>query len=204
MEETIDTSSGGEAPFGQGAHTLQESEHTRVVFDVAETMSEFPTGDGGIVATLKGRVSGNYDRLKTYKGWTRETCGATTRRMSNTSQETVTASGNGEATITVSIAGNGTYFVATNAEGQMPMTGELNGTLETFGRGCAVTVKPNSSAHVPSTMPIGDDNIGGSGQVSPRTYAVSGQSVTHNDPGSLQQGATYAHTRTTRWDLRRQ
>lgn len=204
MEETIDTTSGGQAPFDAGAHTLQESENTRVTIDVTETVSELPSGDGGVVATLKGRITGQHNRLKTYKGWVRQSCGATSnRKMDNTSKDTVTGSGDGEATILLSLAGSGSYFVSTNSDAQVPLTGEFSGEIEVFGSGCAVSLKPSGYAHAPSTMPIGDD-IGGSGQAAPRTYVVSGQSVEHRTPDAPQPGVTYAHTRTIRWDLRRQ
>ena len=120
--------------------------------------------------------------------------------MNNTSKDTSTGSGTGDATISVSLSSDGTYAItAVSSDVVMPVTGQTAGSLEVFGTGCVVAVKTDSREHVPLQRTVGDA-IGASGTVDPKTPNVLAGSRTE----VLSQSDNNKRERTTTWQFRRQ
>jgi hypothetical protein len=200
VEKAISNSSGA-SPFDQGAHTLEETETEQVTVQVTDGVDASGTP---ALASLKGRVEGRYERVKTYAGWVTRSCGAVTRRMNNTSKETSTGSGSGDATISVALASDGTYAITVSSDVVMPLIGQTAGALEVFGTGCVVGVKADSREHVPLQRTV-DRLLGAAGRVDPKTPNVLAGSKTEDlSPETTSPGVNVRRERTTTWQFRRQ
>ena len=200
VETTISESS-GENP-GNGAHTTQETETTQLSVTVTDGVD--PSGSN-TTASLNGRFEGRYQRLQTYAGWVRNSCGSIkNRKMNNTSRDTSTGSGGGNAAISVSLSEDGTYVIAANSpEVVIQLTGQTSGELEVLRPGsgdCVVHVKQESREHVPLERSVGGV-IQASGRVDPKTPNVLAGSKTEETPSSRGRGKT---VKTTTWQFRRQ
>jgi hypothetical protein len=160
---------------------------------------------GNSFATLKARISGTYERQKTYAGWTLESCGAVTgRKMNNTSQESSKGSAEGEATVTVALSADGNYILGATSDVEVPVEGVFNGAIEVFGTGCAVQTKTNERTDAPRTLTI-DQMLRGAGKADPsRPYVLMGSTTESQTPEVVEAGATSRRRTTTTWNLRRQ
>jgi hypothetical protein len=195
--ETSISKSSGASPFDQGAHTLEETDTEQVTAQVTDGVDASGTP---ALASLKGRVEGRYERVKTYAGWVAKSCGAVTnRRMNSTEKTTSTGSGSGDATISVSLSSDGTYAITVvSSRVVMPLTGQTATTLEVFGTGCVVGVKADTREHVPLQRTV-DGLIGASGQVDPKTPNVlAGSKTEESGEGSMKR------VKTTTWRFTRQ
>ena len=203
--ETTLSSSSGEAPFNRGAHTIQETETDQITVRVTDT-----TSDQSGLATLKGQTEAKYTRLKTFAGWTLESCGNITgRKMNNTSRESSNGTGTGDSAISVTMFDDGTYLIgASSTDFVMPITGQNSGELEVFrsngNNGCYVATKADTQEHVPLERPVGG-LIQATGRVDPKAPNVLKGSVTeeHGPSGTPQPGTTYRRVKTTTWEFTR-
>ncbi len=201
--ETIISQSSGRSSFDQGAHTISDTETTKLTVQVTETVSDI-----GVFASLKGKVEGEYTRLKTHAGWTRGSCGQiTNRQMNNTSRERAAGSGKGDTTISVTIFDDGAYLIAASSDGfSMPVTGEFSGELDVFrpaGQGgCTVVVKSDQRPHAPMERSMGG-MVQANGRVDSRNTSVLSGSITEDVPSGSGENTTW-RTKTTTWSLRRQ
>jgi hypothetical protein len=186
----------------QGAHTTQETETRQLTIAVTDTNDE---QSGGGVYWLKGNAEGRYSRQKTFAGWTLRSCGSvSSRQMKNTSRESSAGSGEGEATLMVSVADDGSYQIsASTPDLRIPIEGRFDGEIETFGYACAVQMKGDSRTDAPSEWSAGG-TIGVSGKVDPRNPDVLSGSISEELPQATPQpGSTYKRVKTTTWQLRR-
>ena len=179
--ETSSSTSSGASPFDRGAHTIEETETTQVTVRVTDGVD--PSGTRAL-ATLKGRVEGRFERVKTFAGWVRDSCGSIkNRKMNNTSKETSTGSGAGDSTISVSVSVDGTYAItAVSPDVVMPIAGQVNGSLEVFRSGrqdCVVFVKTDSREHVPLQQPV-SGLLQATGTVDPKAPNVLAGSKTED------------------------
>lgn len=203
FEETTFSTSEGESPFGRGGHKTEETSTTRADVLVTGTLSDH-SGGGTSIATLKARISGTYERMKTYNGWTAESCGAVkNRRMSNTSQESSKGSAEGEATVTVALSADGNYVLGATSDVEVPVEGTFSGALEVFRAGCVVETKTNERTDAPLTQTI-DQMLRGAGKVDPsHPNVLMGSTTDEHTPEVVTEGATSRTRTTTTWNLRR-
>jgi hypothetical protein len=197
--ETAISESSGENP-GTGAHTTQETETTQLSVTVTDGVD--PSGSN-MIASLSGRFEGRYQRLQTYAGWVRDSCGSIkNRKMNNTSRDTSTGSGGGNAAISVSLSEDGTYVIAADSpEVVIQLTGQTSGELEVLRPGsgdCVVHVKQESREHVPLERSVGGV-IQASGRVDPKAPDVLAGSKTEESA----QGSSGKRVKTTTWQFRR-
>ena len=203
FEESTFNTDEGESPFSRGGHKTEETSSTRAEVLVTGTLSDH-SGGGTSIATLKARISGTYERMKTYNGWTAESCGAVkNRKMNNTSQESSKGSAEGEATVTVALSADGNYVLGATSDVEVPVEGTFSGALEVFRAGCAVETKTNERNDAPLTQTI-DQMLRGAGKVDPSNPNVLMGSTTESEtPEVVTQGATSRRRTTTTWNLRR-
>jgi hypothetical protein len=201
VTETSSSTSSGVSPFDRGGHTMQETETTQATVTVTDGADPLSTPAH---AMLKGRVEGRYERVKTFAGWIRDSCGSIKNRvMNNTSKETSSGSGAGDATISVSVSDDGSYTIATvSSDVVMPIVGHFTGSLEVFrsaGNDCTVYAKPDARDDVPLQRPV-SGMIQATGRVDPKAPNVLAGSRTE----VLSQSDNNKRERTTTWQFRRQ
>ena len=125
--------------------------------------------------------------------------------MNNTSRETLTGSGGGDAAISVSLSEDGTYQIAaSSSKVVIALTGQTSGELECppeRWRDCFVDVKNESRNMSPAQYSVGGV-IQVAGRVDPKTPNVLAGSKTEETPNS--QGARGKTVKTTTWQFRRQ
>jgi hypothetical protein len=203
FEESTLSTSAGEAPFGRGGHRVEETSSTRADVLVTGTLSDH-SGGGNSVASLKARISGTYERQKTFAGWTLESCGAVkNRKMNNTSQESSKGSAEGEATVTVALSADGNYVLGATSDVTIPVEGTFTGALEVFRAGCAVETTTNERNDAPLTQVI-DQMLRGAGKVDPNhPYVLMGSTTEEDTPEVAEAGATSRRRTITTWNLRR-
>jgi hypothetical protein len=155
-------------------------------------------------ASLTGKAEARYDFQKTHASWTLGNCGKVSRRMNNTSRESSTGSGEGDAVVNVSILDDGTYQVVANVSNiSFPIKGRVDSELEVFRDGCAVAMRADGRDHVPLQRGAGG-MIQAAGKVDPRNVTVLSGSISEELPQEvLSPGVTYKRVKTTTWELKR-
>jgi hypothetical protein len=200
VETRISSSSG---TGDRGGTQSAETETTKVTYELTETVSEHG-GGGTLFATVKGRVNGSYDTQKTHSSWTLQSCGAVKdKRMSNTSQESGTATKGGTAEIMITIFDDGRYLVGAHSEElQVDLRTRFQGTLEVFGQGCVPAARTDTRESAPMARNLGA-LVQATGTVD-RNNPNSLVGEVTEDPGASGSGGSQTRTaKTMKWNLRR-
>jgi hypothetical protein len=194
-----------EAP--SGASTSQKTNTESVEVTITDTTEEQQSGGIGVRATLQGRAHGKVSRQSTGSGWGAKSCGSQVDvKLAWNSRSVASGTGDGEASIDLSLGDDGSYVVYVNTNGiKVPVTGENSGSHQRFGTShCRVEDVSESSQHTPYDETLASGSIGAQGKVDPRTpYILEGTKSLETPAESIDSQTTRRRSLTTTWNLRR-
>ncbi|GEM_PF-1608415 len=179
----------------------QETWTSRLEIKITETVDE--QDDAGLYGSLKGRATESYTMQGTSSRSTTVTRCGRDQTLRFSSRDFGSGSGEGVASVSVTVSEDGQYIVGASTRTNMSHEGGHSEEEEHFGGTCEVSTIPRSDSLPKSTEPIWTSFIQGVGTVDPKDpNTLKGESTKESNSGTV--GNATKFTETITWSLTRE